>query len=83
MTRDKIDQWLKDRDLTVLLADGLDEAFLGVDENDGVVRAVYSIEECIRTLSKDMSPEEAEEYFWYNTAGAYVGEQTPLFIHTP
>lgn len=83
MTRDKIDQWLKDRDLTVLLADGLDEAFLGVDENDGVVRAVYSIEECIRILSKDMSPEEAEEYFWYNTAGAYVGEQTPLFIHTP
>jgi hypothetical protein len=44
---------------------------------------VYSIEECIRILSKDMSPEEAEEYFWYNTAGAYVGEQTPLFIHTP
>ena len=83
MTRDKIDQWLKDRDLTVLLADGLDEAFLGVDENDGVVRAVYSIEECIRILSENMSPEEAEEYFWYNTAGAYVGEQTPLFIHTP
>ena len=83
MTRDKIDQWLKDRDLTVLLADGLDGAFLAVDENDGAVRAVYSIEECIRILSKDMSPEEAEEYFWYNTAGAYFCEQTPLFIHTP
>lgn len=83
MTRDKIDKWLKDRELSTLLADGLDGAFLGVDENGGAVRAVYSIEECIRILSKDMSPEEAEEYFWYNTAGAYVGEQTPLFIHTP
>jgi hypothetical protein len=83
MTREQIDEWLKERGMSTLLADGLDGAFLGVDENDGAVRAVYSIEECIRILSKDMTPEEAEEYFWYNTAGAYVGEQTPLFIHTP
>jgi hypothetical protein len=83
MTRERIDEWLKERGMSTLLADGLDEAFLGVEENDGVVRAVYSIEECIRILSKDMDPAEAEEYFWYNTAGAYVGEQTPLFIHTP
>lgn len=83
MTRGQIDKWLEDRGMSTLLADGLDGAFLGVDENDGAVRAVYSIGECIRILSKDMSPEEAEEYFWYNTAGAYVGEQTPLFIHTP
>lgn len=83
MTREQIDQWLKSRDLTLLLADGLDEAFLGVEENGETLRAVYSIEECIRILSKDMSPEEAEDYFWFNTAGAYVGEQTPLFIHTP
>jgi len=83
MTRVQIDKWLEDRGMSTLLADGLDGAFLGVDENDGAVRAVYSSGECIRILSKDMSPEEAEEYFWYNTAGAYVGEQTPLFIHTP
>ena len=83
MTREQIQKWLEDRDLTVLLADGLDEAFLGVDENGEEPRAVYSVQECIRVLSKDMSPNEAEEYFWYNTAGAYVGKQTPLFIDTP
>jgi hypothetical protein len=83
MTREQIQNWLEDRDLTVLLADGLDEAFLGIDDSGEEPRAVYSVQECIRILSKDMSPTEAEEYFWYNTAGAYVGEQTPLFIETP
>jgi hypothetical protein len=83
MTREQIQKWLEDRHLTVLLADGLDEAFLGVDENGEEPRAVYSVQECIRVLSKDTSPNEAKEYFWYNTAGAYVGKQTPLFIDTP
>lgn len=83
MTRDEIDKWAEDRDITILLADGLEGAFLGVDETGEAPRAVYSIEECIRILSKDMSREDAEEYFDYNVSGAYVGEQTPLFIHTP
>lgn len=83
MTREQIQKWLEGQEISTLLADGMDEAFLGVDENDGAVRAVYSIGKCIEILSKEMPPDQAEEYFWYNTAGAYVGEQTPLFIHTP
>jgi hypothetical protein len=29
---------------------------------------------------KDMSEEEAWEYFDFNIAGAYVGEHTPFFL---
>lgn len=84
MNRKQIGKWLDEAlGLTLLCADGLDEAFLGVDWNNGDPRAVYSIEMCIEILARDMSHEEADEYFWYNTAGAYVGPQTPIFIHTP
>jgi len=82
LTRKDIEEWLEERELSLLLADGLDDAFIGVDLSGDQPRAVYSIDGCIRILSKDMGREEAEEYFWYNTAGAYVGKQTPLFIQT-
>jgi hypothetical protein len=29
-----------------------------------------------------MSTGEAEEYFSFNTEGAWVGEQTPIFLET-
>jgi hypothetical protein len=29
---------------------------------------------------KDMTSEEAEEYFEFNVQGAYVGENTPAFL---
>lgn len=88
MTREQIsgyiDELLGETGDNILLADGLDDAFVGIDISDGDhPRAVYSIEKCIDVLAKDMTREEADEYFWYNTAGAYVGQQTPVFIHTP
>ena len=82
LTRKDIQEWLEERELTVLLADGLDDAFLGVDLTSDEPRAVHSIDGCIRILSKDMSEDDAEEYFWFNVAGAHVGPRTPLFIAT-
>jgi hypothetical protein len=82
LTREKIEEWLEDRELAVLLADGLDDAFIGVDVTGEEPRAVYSIDDCIRVLSEDMDAEDAEEYFWFNVAGAHVGPRTPLFIQT-
>jgi hypothetical protein len=70
-----------DPDEEVLLADGLDEAFIGL--TSGNIRAVYSIDKIIECLSKDMSEEDAWEYFHYNIECAYVGEKTPLYIKTP
>lgn len=69
----------------ILLADGLDEAFLGLAHRDGEHGkqvAVYGIYSCIYTLqwSNKWTWEEAEEYFHHNTRWTYVGEYTPMFI---
>jgi hypothetical protein len=31
-------------------------------------------------IKEGMSEEEAEDYFQYNTEGAWVGDQTPIFL---
>ena len=69
----------------IILADGLDKAFLGLayrDGEHGAQVAVYGIFSCIHTLQLDnkWSWEEAEDYFHFNTRWAYVGEYTPMFI---
>jgi len=65
-------------DDTFLFADGFDEAIIGVCTK--TFRIVYARSKCIDILSKDMSFDEAEEYFDYNVEGSYVGEQTPIFV---
>jgi hypothetical protein len=64
----------------ILLADGFDEALIG--HAAGMEpRAVYDYDRCIDVLVEDgMTYEEAVEYFEFNTVGAYVGEQTPVFV---
>ena len=64
-------------DETFLKADGFDEAIIGVDETS--MRLIYSVERCIEILMRDMSEEDALEYFSYNVSGAYVGEKTPIW----
>ena len=63
----------------ILLADGFDDALVGVSSKN---IAVYDIDKCIEVLSKDMTAEEAMDYFYYNVEGAYMGEQTPIYIHS-
>ena len=83
MTREEIEEFIESTGLKeVLLADNLDEAFIGLDSEADIPRAVYSIQRCIAKLSEDMSPAEAEEYFWYNVAGS-CGEGLPIYIYTP
>ena len=68
-----------------LLADGFDNALIGITEGLNPV-AVYDTDKCIDILMKEsiyplyMNHEDAVEYFYFNVAGAYVGEKTPLFI---
>jgi hypothetical protein len=68
----------------ILLADGFEDAFIGVCMRfgwNGYV-AAYDYEKCIRILIDKGagSREEAEEYFQYNVVGAWVGDMTPVFI---
>ena len=60
-----------------LKADGFDTAIIGVDEN--TMRLIYSVRKCIKILMKDMTEDEAWEYFDFNTRGSYMGEYTPIW----
>jgi len=64
-----------------MTADGFDEAIVGIVERFGDSEAIilYDKEKVISILMKDMPREDAEEYFYYNILGAYVGEGTPAF----
>lgn len=64
-------------DESFLLADGFDDAIIGVDEKE--MRLIYSVSKCIDILKKDMTEEEALEFFDFNVAGAYMGEKTPIW----
>jgi len=71
-------------DEEILLADGLEEAFIGLSamQPSRQMCAVYDYDKCIAVLEKDMSYDEAVEYFEFNTVGAWVGEHTPIFVNT-
>ena len=65
----------------LLFADGFDEAIIGVAERIGMEPVVaYDTNKIIEILSRDMTEDEAVEYFEFNVLGAYVGERTPVFI---
>ena len=66
----------------ILLADGLEEAFLGVSRSfTGSCVAVYDIDIIMQVLVKQgMTLEEAREYFEFNTLGAYMGPHTPIYL---
>jgi hypothetical protein len=68
-----------------LLADGLEDAFIGCTVNHHIPHvAVYDIEKCIEVLvARDgMTHEEADEFLSFNTLGAFVGENGPIYIRT-
>jgi len=66
----------------MLKATGFDKAIIGVAErcrSENVI--AYDANECIQILiDQGMTDTEAVEYFSYNVLGAYVGENTPMFI---
>ena len=69
--------------IQILLADGFEEAFVGVVESFGLApRACYDYNKCIQILMRpsDMEYEDAIEYFEFNVEQCYVGEHTPAFI---
>jgi len=70
----------------MLKADGFDDCILGVSEGAALGNLeepellVYSSSKIIEKLAKDMTQEEAEEYFDFNILGAYMGAGTPIFV---
>jgi hypothetical protein len=67
----------------LLIADGLDEAIMGVCMRYGEPDVVaYDFLKVLKILvDRDgMSPEEALEFFEFNIIGAGMGERTPVFV---
>lgn len=65
----------------ILLCDGLEDALIGFVEVQGKTVALYDSQRCIEIFQErdGMTEEEAFEYFSFNVAGAYMGENTPAF----
>lgn len=64
---------------TFWFADGFDEAIIGVDEAS--MNIVYSVKKCYEILGRDMSEEDAMEYFDFNVRGSNIGEHTPIWCN--
>lgn len=83
LTRPAIQKALEDMEMSLLLMDNFDEAFMGYTTriNEPEV-AVYDYDKMIQVcMSRDgMTYDEAEEYIDYNCQGAWVGEQTPYIM---
>jgi len=57
-------------DEEILMADGFDDAVIGIEENS--MRLIYSVHLCIEILKDEMNEIDAMEYFTYNVSGGYV-----------
>ena len=66
-------------DEELLLADGFDDAVIGVDES--TMRIIYSSGKCIEILmlQSEMLLDQAIEFFEFNVKGSYVGDKTPIW----
>ena len=63
-----------------LIADGFNDAIIGVDESRMVL--IYSVKECIEVLVREgMDYLDADEHFHYNVSGGYVGNKTPVWCN--
>lgn len=87
MTTEEVLDELSNAHPELLKADGFDDAIIGLVEgwfgksHHSVV--CYDYEKCVEILiARDgMEPDEAEEFLQFNTMGAYVGPNTPVFLY--
>jgi hypothetical protein len=64
----------------LLTLDGFDEAILGVVERINLLVVCYDRNKIIQILMRDMSEEEAWEYYQFKILDAYMGESTPVYL---
>lgn len=74
--RQEIEEVFQGEDL--LFADGYDEAIIGIDNNGRIVYDASKVIDCL--VEQGMDEDEAIEFYDFNISGAYVGENTPIFV---
>jgi hypothetical protein len=83
MTRDEIAAQLSEENPEALLADGFEDAFVGISRRCGQpTLAVYDYKRAVEVLMQrdGMTTEEAEEWMEFNVVGAWAGEHTPVWF---
>jgi len=64
----------------LLIANGFDEAVIGIATDFTEPRLIYSVKKCLEILvSENMTYEDAMEHFTYNVSGGWIGEKTPIW----
>jgi len=76
MLQDIIDNYYE---YDFLIADGFNDAVIGVDETS--MRLIYSVRKCLEILQEYLDEEDAIEYFEYNVSGAWMGDKTPIWCY--
>tara|TARA_Y100000004_G_C8684977_1_gene314938 strand:+ start:17 stop:283 length:267 start_codon:yes stop_codon:yes gene_type:complete len=84
MDTSKIRERLQDNyDQELLFADEWDDCIVGISDDFGDIRVVYSVDKMIEQLmSYGDTYLEAREYIEYNTLNAWVGDRTPIYMET-
>jgi hypothetical protein len=86
---DRIKEWVSEWNEEALLADGFEDAIVGISERIGREPiVVYDKDKCIEILAAQMTSDDedddpytmAVEYFEFNVIGAWMGDGTPEFI---
>ena len=74
--------FISDINEDALFADGFDDAIIGYDACG--YRVVYDFNKCMEVLKKNegMDLHDANEYMEFNVVGSFVGDFTPLFVHS-
>ena len=76
-------KWIGEYNPKALLADGFEDAIIGVGERCGQPSlVVYDRDKCIQVLMErdEMDEVEANEFFEFNVVGSWMGENTPIFL---
>ena len=81
-TMDKREQLANRYSDDLLFADGYDDAIIGVAIGFDASRVIYDVQKMIESCMKNsnISYDEAAEWLDYNTFGAYVGPDTPIYM---
>lgn len=68
-----------------LFADGFEAAYIGAVQQFSLPPvACYDYDLCIGILvAEGLSEDDACEHMSFNVTGAWVGENTPMFLHRP
>ena len=69
---------IKELNPEAIIYKGFDKAIVGIDTRE--LRVIYDEDLMIETLMKEMSYEEAIDYYEFNIASTYLGDNTPIIL---